>query len=302
MDQLTIDYSRLKRPVFVLVLTPLIVITYLGIIYFHPQNNQWLTDHSFSWANTLQFVFIDQIGIEFFTYFIVSLLVVIYSRVFKINVLVFSVKGVLVYQLRFLPLYLLVFFIFNPVTQTLRYWYHYFPVWDHEIYFSSYFYNIKLYLTYLLPVLLGGYTLLNFNLYFNYQNHVLQQKRKAINNLKIEVFDQEGKTVIDLASVVSFERIGRLYYVFTEDLQLKIKYKLKELESKLEGSMFYRINRAAIINLNYLKNYSYWEHDKYVLRLINGKEYIVSRERIKKLKKTSIYHESNDIHNEDSTF
>ncbi|MBX2966344.1 MAG: LytTR family transcriptional regulator [Cyclobacteriaceae bacterium] len=47
---------------------------------------------------------------------------------------------------------------------------------------------------------------------------------------------------------------------------------------------FFRVNRGVIINLNYLKNYSYWENNKYILRLNNGKEFTSSRERIKNLK------------------
>lgn len=267
----------------VLLITPLVVMTYLGIIYFSPMNNQWLSDGSFSWDNTIEFVLLDQIGIELFTYYIISLLIIVYAHVLKISTIQLSIKGFLFYQLRFLPLFLIAFFIFNPITQTIRYWYHHFPEWDSSEYFAYYFYSSRLYLTYLLPVTLGGYALLNTNIYINYGKYLTQQQLEAVKTQKIEVMDDEGKTMVELSAITSFERIGRLYYAIGNTQKFRVNYNLNELEQILAGTSFYRISRSTIINLKHLKNYSFWENDKYIVRLTNGKEYTSSRDRIRHL-------------------
>jgi hypothetical protein len=288
MERLKLDHSGAKSPLRVLVVTSLVVSTYLGFTYFHPLNNEWLLDGTFSWTNTMQFIFIDQIAIEFFTYYILIILIGVYSKMFQIESMPLTVKGWLTYQLRFLPLFLIAFLIFNPVTQSLRYVYHYFPGWNADVYFEDYFYSMRLYLTYLFPILLGGYVLLNLNLYRQYiaaQSHL---NRKQIENQKLYAFDEAGKTIIDLPSVVSFEREERQYYALTTDRKLRISHNLNKLQKLLDPSLFLRINRSAIINLGYLKNYSFWEHDKYIVRMNNGKEFIASRERIKSLKSIQI--------------
>lgn len=284
MKKLRLNYLGLTKVKVILVVTPIVVIAYLGIIYFHPIGNHWLTNGSFTWLNMIKFVFVDQIAIELFTFFIISFAILYYAKTLKLFSVEMSIKGFLLYQLKFFPLFLLIFFVFNPITQSVRYWYHNFPTWNSELYFESYYYSIRLYLSYLLPVFLGGYALLNINLYFNYHRLIFEEKEEAIKSNKIAAADGEGKTFIDLMKVVSFERVKRNYFAFTDNEGLRINYNMGELEKMLDDSIFYRINRSTVININYFKNYSFWENDKYVLRLVNGKEYIVSRNRIMKLK------------------
>jgi DNA-binding LytR/AlgR family response regulator len=133
-------------------------------------------------------------------------------------------------------------------------------------------------------VFLGGYALLNVNLYLNYRDNLFHERADNVKKNKIEASDPDGKTVVNLDDVISFERIGRNNVVNIPGQQLRIKYSLNELEQILNGDKFLRINRSTIINLSSFKNYSFWENDKYILRLQNGKEYTVSRERMKNLK------------------
>lgn len=54
---------------------------------------------------------------------------------------------------------------------------------------------------------------------------------------------------------------------------------------KLAPNAFVQINRSVIINLRELLNYSFWENDKYIVRMKDSdKEFVMSRLRLKKIK------------------
>jgi two-component system, LytTR family, response regulator len=75
------------------------------------------------------------------------------------------------------------------------------------------------------------------------------------------------------------------YLVHTAAGVFKTKFTITELEEKLNPNKFFRINRATIINLKYFKNYSFWEYDKYIVRLNDNKtEFVMQRARLKDLK------------------
>ena len=283
MEMMKCNYNYLKNPLVPLFVTPIIVLTYLGISYLHPANNKWLFDGSFTWGNFFQFVLLDQCLIEFFTYLILSWLIVAYSFFLKLHSVILYLPSVAVFEVKFLPLFLVAFFFINPVTQSIRFGYHHLMGYNPE-YWPEYFFSLQLYLTYMIPILLGGYTLLNLTLYVNYKNHQALKRANEVKSNKIEVLDENGKTFIELSAVVSFEYIDRVTYVNTAERKLRIQASLNNLEKLLNSNQFVRINRAAIINLQHLKNYSFWENDKYILRLLNGKEYTVSRDRIRVLK------------------
>ena len=61
---------------------------------------------------------------------------------------------------------------------------------------------------------------------------------------------------------------------------------LSELEEILVPKGFLRINRSVIINRAYVHNYSFWEYDKFILRMKDEAitEFIVSRDRMKQIK------------------
>lgn len=65
-----------------------------------------------------------------------------------------------------------------------------------------------------------------------------------------------------------------------------IRKTIKELEPVLEPFGFIKVNRKALANKRFLHNYSYWEYDKFILRMQDEDhtEFIVSRERMKRIK------------------
>jgi hypothetical protein len=64
-----------------------------------------------------------------------------------------------------------------------------------------------------------------------------------------------------------------------------VKHSLQELE--------------VIVNLEYFKNYSFWESDKCVFRLHNGQEFVFSRDRLSDLRlklKCSVTNKLSDLY------
>ena len=72
----------------------------------------------------------------------------------------------------------------------------------------------------------------------------------------------------------TFLKVEGAYFFDVEDDQCHIEHskgryrvsqKLNILEAGLDPTLFFRISRKYIINLNYLKTYTYWEKGKYNL-------------------------------------
>ena len=49
---------------------------------------------------------------------------------------------------------------------------------------------------------------------------------------------------------------------------------------------FFRISRSQIIGIHHIKNYSYWEFEKYIVRLngVDEADFVITRKRLKELK------------------
>lgn len=285
MSAIRINYEVLKGWRLPAATTPIVVICYLAIAYTHPANNHWLYDGTFQWLNFLQFTLLDQMLIEFATYFILANLIRWYALMLGIQMFSPTIKGWLRYQLTFLPVMLTAYLFFNPATQTLRYLYHMIVQDDPGLYMEDYFYSLTMYVTYLLPVFMGGYIMLNYNLYRNYTQRESSTAAETFRLGKIEVTTNEGKSMLDINLVYYIEKVGRAYFAFDgTGKEYRLNRHLNDLESQLAKHAFFRVNRSALINIKYLKNYSFWENDKYVVRMNDGKEFTASRERIKTLK------------------
>lgn len=95
---------------------------------------------------------------------------------------------------------------------------------------------------------------------------------------------QGGETLLNLTDIIWFEKIDRAYYACLANEKYRVRPTITELETLLPGT-FVRINRAVIINLAFLLNYSPWENNKYVVRMKvpEGTEFVATRDRIRKI-------------------
>jgi hypothetical protein len=103
----------------------------------------------------------------------------------------------------------------------------------------------------------------------------------------IQVIHQEGELPLSLDKVLWFEKEERQYFACTMDKKYRTRYTISQLEALLDKQNFFRINRAVLINLDYLCNYSHWEYDKYIIRMKNSEktQFVMSRDRLKILNK-----------------
>ncbi len=288
---LSLDYDLLKKWKTFVFTTLITQLVYQAIIYLNPNNLDWVGSEEFSLLNTLQFVFIDQFLIECISVAIIFQLIRLYAIRLKLTELKLNVRDILMYEVKFLPVLLLAFFVFAPATLTVRFLYHQLPNPDWEVYFNEYFYSTSLYFIYLAPVLVIGYSILNVNLIYQYNKQLgetatkLHKSKKAVTKSRLWASDDFGELFLDTEKIRWIERADRKTFAFTNADKYRLKENISELEEKLDTNKFVRINRGTIVHLEFVQNYSFWENDKYVLRMKESEqEFTMSRERLNKIK------------------
>lgn len=288
---LKLEYELFQKWSSVLLTSLTMVCIYLAMVYLHPENSEWIGSEEFSIFNALQFILIDQFLIECISVTIIFQLIRIYALRLDMTELKLSIKSIILYELKFQPILLISFFVFAPFTLTVRFLYHYFPTLDWDIYFDEYFYNSSLFLSYLIPVQIVGYTIINANLIKMYNQHLAKTKKdlgdiKNANNKKyLWATDNFGELFLDIEKIQWISRNDRKTYAVTNLDKFRLKENLSELEKKLDANKFVRVNRSTIVNMECVLNYSFWENDKYVIRMKGGEyEFIMSRDRLNKIK------------------
>ena len=288
---IALNYDLLKSWKMIIGITLVFELIYQSIVYLHPENLEWINSEQFSLANTLQYIFIDQFLIECITVTILFSLMRIYATHFSLTALQLKAKNILYYQIKFLPVYLVAFFLFAPITLTVRFFYHQYSDPDWVEYLREYSYSIENYFNYLPAIILIGYTGLNVNLLYQYNQQLgetqLNLKRAQKPNIKNRLWatDEFGELFLDTDSIQWIERKDRKSMAISGEDQFRLKESITELEAKLDPNQFLRINRSTIVKLSEVNNYSYWENDKYILRMKNSdQEFVMSRDRLKKIK------------------
>ncbi|MGL4631898.1 MAG: LytTR family transcriptional regulator DNA-binding domain-containing protein [Leadbetterella sp.] len=187
---------------------------------------------------------------------------------------------------KYFPLLFVSILIFGPITNGVRY---IVLNWDHlsmAEYYPEYFMQIRMYTRYLTPVMFIGILYFNYNLFLDYSDW---QKEKYKNlaskqgHEPIETYNHQGVQMIDPNKIKWVKVDQKQYLVHTESEILKCKINLNDLEDLLEDHGFYRANRSVLINLKFVKNYTYWEHDKYIVR-IDEEEFVMQRSKLKTFK------------------
>lgn len=102
----------------------------------------------------------------------------------------------------------------------------------------------------------------------------------------LEVINENGNIPIKVSDIYWIEKKARTYEVKTLEKKYFIRKTLNELEEVLVPKGFIRINRSVLVNRKYVYNYSFWEYDKFILRMKDegDTEFIVSRDRMRQIK------------------
>lgn len=142
------------------------------------------------------------------------------------------------------------------------------------------FYPDQRFLTSTIVKVLGIVFVSNYTLHW--YSEMIQRKHPL---KKVILAGAHHNTKVELKDVQFFNKEGRSYFLKTSEGHFPIKSTLKELESKLPKAHFFRINRSVIVNMHEIEDYHFWEHEKYILKIKTGEEFIVTRKRVLELKK-----------------
>lgn len=106
--------------------------------------------------------------------------------------------------------------------------------------------------------------------------------------MHLEVINGQGMKIISLDDIQWFQKEGKSYHAFTEKGSYRVRQNMTELEESLPRGRFFRINRAVIINMDAMNNYSFWENHKYIIRMKDDQktEFTISRNRLREMKES----------------
>lgn len=249
----------------------------------------------------------DLIIPETCTLYILLILLNYYHTRLSIDSVKLDWRSVSRYEFRLLPVILLSFFVFNPVTQTVRFILLNFPDYSFEDYIRNFIqrsFTWRVYIKYSVPILLIGYTAVNVSLLFDYlkqrQEAQEEAERAALAAVKeaelarakaaaleaqavsasglTSSFEQtylthlkgrnsQGELDFPVLDAYFFTIEDRFYYAEIHKGRYFVSKTLNELETELDPFHFFRIKRDYIVNRKAVLDYAYWENGKYIVRL-----------------------------------
>ncbi|MEX0274229.1 MAG: LytTR family DNA-binding domain-containing protein [Flavobacteriaceae bacterium] len=285
-----INYDFFRNGIFVLLGGISIGLVQMLFFFVYRKDNMYLA-RSFGSADLfLRDIVVDRIIIESFSVFILIVLVLLLERFGWRSRIPENMVEYFGYHLKYLPVILVSLLIFTPLGIFLRYiWRKGFAFTENPI--ATYFANFpSIYVLTLLPFLFVSYLLLNLNL-LNQKKRWVRSPREKEPEIpgpmdKLEVVNEIGNSFIDIKDILWIEKKDRVYIVKTNERMYYVRKSLNELGTYLAPYGFIRINRSVLANEHYIHNYSFWEYDKFILRMRDEQktEFIVSRDRIKKIK------------------
>jgi DNA-binding LytR/AlgR family response regulator len=81
--------------------------------------------------------------------------------------------------------------------------------------------------------------------------------------------------------VLAFQADGDLVWIITARQKYLATQTLRSLQERLAGSTFQRVHRNALVNVNHVRKMSSLTSQRWLLTLINGQEFIVSKRQAK---------------------
>jgi two-component system LytT family response regulator len=120
-----------------------------------------------------------------------------------------------------------------------------------------------------------------------FEKAITQAREKLAGHIKDEqifVKDRQQYHFITWSKVHLIESMDNYARLYFDDKNVFLKSSLNQLEKKLNPDMFLRINRAQIINLNFVDKISAMENGQVKLKLKTGGEYEASARRSIKIK------------------
>ena len=90
--------------------------------------------------------------------------------------------------------------------------------------------------------------------------------------------------LVDPAEIIAFQAEGELVHLITTTQRFLSEHSLKALEEKLDAPRFRRIHRRTIINTDHIRRISPLSSKRWMLKMSNGFEAIVSKRLAKSMR------------------
>jgi len=257
---------------------------------------------------------------ELCTLLILSLLINRFHRIFRFNQLEMTARSIIKYELSFLPLFLVSFFVFFPVTLHVRFLLRKFPAITMSSY-SSYVTDALTWDTYFLYlpfVIVLGYVMVNVSLIKDFievrqiapmPNHTILQAAPEVlsqhlsttelanqsvtpianNYLQTVVAkDAMGDVVLDVKDCYYFETDGKYVYAAHPNGTYRLIKTLSNLFEELDPQVFFKGSRNYLLNLGFVKSFTYWEKGKYIiyLNVPDAKDLVMPRAQLQNFKES----------------
>lgn len=110
-------------------------------------------------------------------------------------------------------------------------------------------------------------------------------QREMSENKRIIIKDADREIIILHKEIVSIEACNVNLLIHTQNHSYRIRKSLMQLESELNGPMFYKTHRSYLINLGHLIQYTNKE-----VTMDNGERIPLSRNKLKELKEALIFY------------
>ena len=120
-----------------------------------------------------------------------------------------------------------------------------------------------------------------------------KEKNKYVKQLAATIFEEQliinGRIENEFTQIFSrdsyyFESVDNRTYIYCKDNVYESDMKLYELEEKLEGTKFTRINKACIMNIAKLKKVKGQINGRLLATLSNGEKLIINRSYVQEVK------------------
>jgi len=101
--------------------------------------------------------------------------------------------------------------------------------------------------------------------------HGAQRSRKVVGRTGDEYY------LLDLNDVLAFQAEREIVWILTARQRYMATQPLRQIEARLRDSVFHRIHRNAIVNVNHVRKMTPLTSQRWLLTLSNGQEFIASK-------------------------
>ncbi len=303
MQVISITLSLLKKPIKCL--PYLMVVMCFSVLYMNAVNIGVGRDlNKFSSIHWVAVVVVPELA----TILILLALIRGFHDVFNIKTIIISPKNIAIYEIGIMPLFVIAYFIFFPVTFSIRHLINnlfgsYIGEYSHRF---GRMLSTEAYFLYLPPVVVLGYILLNVSLVSDYLSQLADYKTKknsegnnqVTNTYKdicvevkkyvtvLKVRSNVGESFLNVEGCLYFEASDHCTIVHSVEGTFKTNLSLLKLQSQLNPDIFFKNNPKYIINLAYLDSYKYTDKGQYILNFREPMNIVLTmpRSRIRNLK------------------